>query len=609
MNHTVPRPASRRGAMLPNLLLSFGGALLVVAISGWLAYTAALRNTEASRMVMHTQEVLADLRLFQINLSEMVGATRAFVITGSEDYIVERAIKRESMDKALARLAAITGDNPVQRGMLAELRPELVQRISVLDNLIAAYRRGGTPAVQALSRGSPDLSQPQRRIAAILQRMEANAQSLLQQRVKIDVDGTRRLRTTMALFLLSTIVLLSILFVRARRNLIERDRAEAETDLQRRFLESVVENLPNMLFIKDAARLAFVRMNRAGEELLGRSREELIGRTDFDFFPEEMARQFVAKDREVLATGQMQNIETETLQTARGARFLHTKKVPIVGDDGTPAYLLGISEDITERRAFEERLLELNQRLERNSLQLAAANEELESFSYSVSHDLRAPLRAMDGYAALIEEDCSEQLNDEGKRFVGAIRDSARKMGLLIDDLLTFSRLCRQQMIASSINTAAMVQHVLKELRASDPKLNAEILVQALPECVGDERLLQRVWANLIENAVKYSRKVPQPRVELGGEQRENALVFWVRDNGVGFDMRYYDKLFSVFQRLHSETDYPGTGVGLATAHRIVVRHQGKVWAESIPGKGAAFYFSLPLSTAASAPTEDYHRS
>jgi light-regulated signal transduction histidine kinase (bacteriophytochrome) len=221
---------------------------------------------------------------------------------------------------------------------------------------------------------------------------------------------------------------------------------------------------------------------------------------------------------------------------------------------------------------------------------LVRANKELDSFSYSVSHDLRAPLRAVNGYAQILEEDYASRVDDEGRRLIGRVRSSGERMGQLIDDLLEFSRLARQEPVRSRIDMAELAREVAAEVGAGP----AAIEIAPLPHALGDRSLLRQVWANLIGNAVKYSGKSERPRVQVGGRSEAAQNVYWVRDNGTGFDMRYADKLFRVFQRLHRADEFPGTGVGLAIVQRVVDRHGGRVWAEGVPREGACFYFSLP---------------
>jgi light-regulated signal transduction histidine kinase (bacteriophytochrome) len=239
---------------------------------------------------------------------------------------------------------------------------------------------------------------------------------------------------------------------------------------------------------------------------------------------------------------------------------------------------------------------ELEERVRERTAELQSANQALEGFSYSVSHDLRAPLRAVSGYAQILEEDYGARLDDEGRRLLRVVSGSAERMGQLIDGLLTFSRLGRQPVHAVQVEMRPLVREVVDELAPEHPA--AHIDVGELPEATGDRMLLRQVWANLIGNALKYSSKNESPRVEIGGRADNGEIVYWVADNGAGFDMRYVEKLFRVFQRLHSEHEFSGTGVGLAIVERVVARHGGRVWAEGEPNRGAKFFFTLPRNVA-----------
>ena len=235
---------------------------------------------------------------------------------------------------------------------------------------------------------------------------------------------------------------------------------------------------------------------------------------------------------------------------------------------------------------------ELEQRVRDRTAELQAANRELEAFSYSVSHDLRAPLRAVDGYALMLEEDYAGSLDAEGKRLLGVVRSEAGRMGHLIDDLLRFSQVGRRPMQRAQVDMGALASEVIAELAAAHPKARVEL--GNLPAASGDRALLRHVWTNLVANALKYSARHESPRVEVGGRIDGVEHVYWVRDNGAGFDMRYHEKLFKVFQRLHGEDEFEGTGAGLAIVQRVVARHGGRCWGEGAVGKGACFSFALP---------------
>lgn len=246
----------------------------------------------------------------------------------------------------------------------------------------------------------------------------------------------------------------------------------------------------------------------------------------------------------------------------------------------------------TNARDITEVIL-LHTELKNNLQQLEISNKELESFSYSVSHDLRAPLRALSGYSQMIEEDYSHILDDEGKRLLGNIRNNAKKMGLLIDDLLAFSRLGKKEVQKASIDTKVMLERVLEDINHSQQH-QAAITIGELPSMYADHALISQVWINLITNAIKYSSKKERPEIYIGAIDDIDETVYYVKDNGSGFDMKYADKLFGVFQRLHAPSEYEGTGVGLAIVHRIVTKHGGFVKVEAKPDEGATFYFSLP---------------
>jgi signal transduction histidine kinase len=254
---------------------------------------------------------------------------------------------------------------------------------------------------------------------------------------------------------------------------------------------------------------------------------------------------------------------------------------------------------LTENAMLYRRLVEAHdserrerRRVQEKTVQLEAANKELDAFSYSVSHDLRAPLRAIDGYSKMLEEDSGPGLGEEARRQLGVVRSSSRRMGQLIDDLLAFSRLGQQEPARAEIDMTRLAQSTAAELAREYPATG--VTVDELPPALADHSLLKQVWLNLIGNAFKYSGKRDAGRVEIGGKAQGAENVYWVRDNGVGFDMRYASKLFGVFQRLHSQDDFPGTGVGLAIVQRVILRHRGRVWAESRPQEGACFYFALP---------------
>jgi light-regulated signal transduction histidine kinase (bacteriophytochrome) len=238
---------------------------------------------------------------------------------------------------------------------------------------------------------------------------------------------------------------------------------------------------------------------------------------------------------------------------------------------------------------------ELELRVQERTGQLEAANKELEAFSYSVSHDLRAPLRAIDGFSRIVLKDFGPAMTPEIREYLEDIRANTQKMGRLVDDLLAFSRLSRQPVMKEPVALASLVRQCVEELRSEQDGRRVEIRIEKLPECSGDAALLKQVWMNLLANALKYTSKRAVATIEVGSycDSGTRERVYFVKDNGVGFDMNFADKLFGVFQRLHRSEDYEGTGVGLAIVQRIIHRHGGRVWADAQPGKGASFFFTV----------------
>lgn len=277
--------------------------------------------------------------------------------------------------------------------------------------------------------------------------------------------------------------------------------------------------------------------------------------------------------------------------------WVDTTIVPFLNEGGKPRQYVAIRADITERKLAEERVAQLNSDLEQRvvarTAQLESANKELEAFSYTVSHDLRAPLRAIDGFSGAVMSEFASSMPSEAQRMLNVVRKNAQRMGELIDDLLAFAQLNRQVIKRQSVDNESLVRSVLADLQPQRDNRSIEFNIHPLPKASGDPGLLRQVWVNLLANAVKYSSKKSAPVIEIGFFERAGEKIFFVRDNGCGFDMKYVTKLFGVFQRLHRVEEFEGTGVGLAIVERIVVRHGGRAWAEGATGKGAVFYFTV----------------
>ena len=340
-----------------------------------------------------------------------------------------------------------------------------------------------------------------------------------------------------------------------------------------------------------------VSWNHGAERLYGYSAEEIVGRNVSVLAPPERLDESLGILAELGRGLRVAQIETERLAKDGKRLQVSLTASPVVDAAGESIGASAITRDISERKAAEEAIRRLNEELEERvrvrTAQLEAANHELEAFSYSVSHDLRAPLRAIDGFSRLLSTEHADDLPPDAQRYLGLVTKSTEEMGSLIDGLLAFSRLGQQQLAKRSVDVETLARQVVAELDPLQAGRAVEISIGALPAAEADTMLLKQVLVNLVSNALKFTREREEARIEVDSYEDEGVPVYFVRDNGVGFDSRYAHKLFAVFQRLHRLDEFEGTGLGLALVARIVTRHGGRIWAEGHPGAGATFYFTL----------------
>jgi PAS domain S-box-containing protein len=382
------------------------------------------------------------------------------------------------------------------------------------------------------------------------------------------------------------------------RRRVEQQLLESRNTLQREIVErtqqaSLLNLTHDTIFVRDMNDI-ITYWNRGATELYGWTADQAVGKHSHQLLQTDFPLPMDEVHQELLRTGRWEGELQKT--KADGSRVFVASRWSLRQDEqGHPVAILETNNDISDRKHREKEIRKLNQELEKRSADLETSNKELEAFAYSVSHDLRAPLRHMVGYTELLQKNISTMLDEKSLRYMKTILESAKRMGALIDDLLAFSRIARAETRQRPVSLQELVKEVLPDLQRETEGREIAWNIGALPDTFGDRPMLRLVLVNLIANALKFTRTQPRAEIEIGCLERKNdAVVVFVRDNGVGFDMKYAHKLFGVFQRLHQAGAFEGTGIGLATVQRIIHRHGGSVWAEGVVDGGATFFFSLP---------------
>jgi PAS domain S-box-containing protein len=387
----------------------------------------------------------------------------------------------------------------------------------------------------------------------------------------------------------------------AIRRRVERELLQSRDELEREVSErtqqaSLLDLTHDSIFVRGRDDV-ITFWNRGAEELYGWTAADVVGKaTTHRQLQTVFPAPFDDVDAELMSTGRW---EGELQRTkSDGSRVVVASRWSLRRDEqGEAVAILETNNDITERNRREHEIRTLNEELGKRATELEAINKELEAFAYSVSHDLRAPLRHMVGFTELLKKNAGSLLDDKSQRYVAIILESAKRMGNLIDDLLSFSRIGRAETHNTMVSLQQLVREALTEVGRETKGRNIVWKVGTFPAWYGDRSMLRLALVNLVSNAVKFTRTRPQAEIEIACmDQKQDQVVVFIRDNGVGFDMKYAHKLFGVFQRLHTPEAFEGTGIGLATVQRIVHRHGGRIWAEGLVDEGATFYFSLSKS-------------
>jgi len=575
------RRARRRslvGAFVALALLS------ALAVNGWLGNQRAAATRAA---VAHSHAVLRHTLDVESAFARMANGHRGFLVNGDAAALADRDAAYAATKARLDDVLRETRDNSYQQARLARVATLVDERYAQMRAIEAIAARDGLDAARAHFRSTGARSGDAVRAALAMAR--AHEDALLRQRDRASARDTAMLDRlllvgTALAFLVLVLAGLALLRLLNRTEAIGEELRRQSQDLHSLF------RLSRDLICVSSLDGRFLRLNPAWERTLGLPVAQMVGRPFLEFVhPDDIAA--TRAETAALAEGHETVSFENRYRDADGRwRWLLWNATA----DREAGVIYATARDITERKHAEQRIDALNVELQGRSQALEAANKELESFSYSVSHDLRAPLRHVDGYARMLVEDAGDRLQPEDRRYLDTITESVRRMGALIDDLLALSRYGRKPLEPQRVDMAALARDSLRDLQPPLP----EIRIGALPAAQGDPALLRQVWSNLLSNAVKYSApRGDQACVEVEGEAVDGVARYRVRDNGVGFDMRHAGKLFGVFQRLHGEDRFEGTGVGLAIVQRVVHRHGGEVRADAAPEQGATFTFELPAAT------------
>ena len=575
----------------PSAGFAVSALLMVVAAAATFAFTK--HTLEASAVLTRREELLKEIQEIKTNVAELGSQERVYVIIGDERVLTGRDETKAAIKENLRAARELTADNPDQQRRFAELEALIRRRIEWEDDVIRAGReRGVAIAAQMIATlEGLRLSDATKELSQAMQDEEYHL--LERDRKRVELAGSTSFALLPAGVFLSLITL-SLGIFSLNTGIGQLKQTEAELRHSEERYRTLFESNPNPMWVFDLETLSFLAVNEAAIRHYGYSRDEFLVMTIKDIRPRE----------DIPALINALSRTTEGLDET--GQWRHRKKngafinVESASHDlkwlGCRASLVLIN-DITERKRAEDEIRRLNVELEERVTQrtaaLEGANKELEAFSYSVSHDLRAPLRAVDGFSQAVLEDYGAKLPEEGRRYLQTIRGGAQRMGLLIDDLLTFSRLSRLPLRKQAVNMTELTREALEELNGFRQGRQVDVRIDDLPSCEGDPALLKQVWVNLLSNAIKYTRKREAAVVEVRSRQENGEMVYSVADNGTGFPMQYAHKLFGVFQRLHRSEEFEGTGVGLAIVQRVVHRHGGRVWAEAAVDRGATFNFTI----------------
>jgi signal transduction histidine kinase len=574
-------------------------AVLVIVLFPYLVTLGNARETQrAASWVTHSTAVKALTYEIAYTIRDSEAATYR-LLAGD---VTARARAQRAVRETpglLGQLRDMTRDNPDQQLLVGALESRINGRITLMNQAQLRIDHGDRAGAGQSLHDANALFVLDGQFSAIVH----NEDSLLQGRQA--VSHREQLGSFLALTItaFAQLVLLAIIVVMSERQIGRRQMAETRESRAVQRSQSILQAVREPIALFDEELKSLV-VNNAFSELYGPSAElgtELVEMGDGAWSDSVLLQRLndvLLRDRELWDYDTTQRtLDGMDRHVVINARRLQQQ------DTDTPALLLTVS-DVTVRALAEQQVNDLNRQLEGKVAQISDVNRELEAFSYSVSHDLRAPLRHISGFARKLESHLGDRVDDKARHYIDVMANSAQRMAQLIDDLLVFSRLGRGALRLQAVDMQSLVEEARAFAESAEPERRIAWDIEPMPMVIGDENMLRTVWQNLIGNAVKYTGQAESARIEVRMRRAaQGDYEFTVADNGAGFDMQYADKLFGVFQRLHRASEFPGNGIGLANVRRIVARHGGRVWAEAELGKGARFHFSLPATDLAGTRT------
>lgn len=567
------------------LMIASSLLLVIAAVLVWIDFEHA---RDAESRVEHTYQVLSASEELLATIQDAEAKQRNYLLTGDEQYIAVYRAAVASESAARQRLGELTADNPTQKARLAEVDRLTNIRLALLDRALSVRRDQSFQAAIDIVRTGQG-ARVMEQIRSMLDAVKSEEHNLLTQRTQ--VASAQAARTRWALAMGPALLVALLIFAGV---IIERDVNQLKTsERMLRRQADLLDKAPGPIIVWELGG-AIEYWNHGAEQLYGFTPREAVGRGHNDLLHPIHPLGMQAIQELLVQNGEWSG---ELRHVIGGREIIVESHMTLVNEPDGRKTVLKTNRDITQEKRAHEEIRQLNRELEQRvkdrTAQLEASNKELEAFAYSVSHDLRAPLRGIDGWSQALLEDCGPQLDQNAQEYLARVREETQRMGRLIDDLLKLSRLTRVELQIEAVDLTSLARNIAMRLQESEPKRKLDFLIQDGLSAGGDARLLEIALSNLLNNAVKFTGPRASARIEFGQTVFQDGLAFYVRDNGVGFNMAYAKMLYGAFQRLHKHTEFPGTGIGLATVQRVLRRHGGRIWADAKPDEGATFYFTI----------------